>query len=273
MGYQYVDIPANSYALFTVTFKDVSQQNYPITEIAVCDENGAEYVNTSGSGLGPFNNKIKCQKLDLNDGSFISTEYQYSTRIPSGKTEQNGWTYNSANIKDMSDEDKALHVLLPGEALYVHNTDTSKKAKFRVSGEVRLVPPPYGISHQSYALMGNMTPVPVKITEIKVGQIVEGEFVEFINTSGSGLGPFNNKIKCQKLSHSDGSLISTEYQYSTRIPSGASVQTGWTYGSKAIKDMTADEQAEHVLQPGEAFCVHNTDTSKDAYLKLPEPIK
>ena len=270
VGYQMMEVPQGN-SIFTVTFEDVGGNGYKFTDIAVVNENGQEFDDKTSGGVGRLRDKLTCQKMDFTSGGLISKSYKYTTQIPTGLTEMNGWKYDGSPIKDMTPEEQATHVFSNGEAIYIKNSEKTAKVFLRFNGQVSLKPMSFELT-KGNVLIGNMTPVPVAIKDIKVGKFIEDAFVEYDDKTSGGIGRLRDKITCQKMDLETGGLISTSYKYTTQIPTGKSEMNGWKYDGTPIKDMTEEEQAKHVLNPGEGFYLKYSDASLSAWLKFPEPV-
>ena len=169
VGYQTIKIEPG-YALFTVTFKDVSKAEYDIQNVKVLNASGAGYTSQ---------NKIKIQKVS--EGGDYGTTYNY--RLGKG-----GWcqanTFIGADVVKLAD----------GEGVALHNGD-SVDVYLQVSGAVNLNPVSTPIPATSYKIIGNPTPSTIDIQDV----------IPYIGTE---ICTAQNKVKIQKVK-ADGDYDTT----------------------------------------------------------------
>ena len=185
VGYQDVALPvANSYGLYTPTFKDVGgATTIDLTEISVVKPGSESFTSKK---------KVLVQKMDLTTGG-LTTTYAYTT---AGKK----WVNTDANV-DVAVGDVTFQA---GEAMCVYNGDTAGEAlAFQFAGAVELNPVSLNVPSSNYTLVGNMTPVSVDLTAITPK-----------GANGTDLGTSKKKILVQKMSASTGGLTTT-YAFTT----------------------------------------------------------
>ena len=222
MGYQSITIEAGTYHLYTATFKNIgTTSQIDLKSIVPVTATGATYTG---------NNRIKIQKLAAN-GDYGAT-YNY-------RNSKGGWCQASTLLDD------GAVMLSDGEAICVYNGETAN-VQLRFSGEVNLRPMSVLLPPQTYALVGNMTPVAI---DLKGVQLLNADQESFTS---------NNRVKVQKLL-SNGDYGPT-YNYRTS-------KGGWCQASTLLDDGAV------MLQAGESMCVYNGESSTSVYLLFPSPIQ
>lgn len=188
-------------------------------------------------------NKVMFQKLDVSSGNVLDDLYKFNSQ--SGK----GWCLNSVSLTQGQCTFKS------GEGVYINNTQ-GEAVKLLVSGEVDLdpisMPLPAG-----YTILGNMTPVPVDVRNIKVLNSAMEEMDDTNTTSPTRRS--RNKVMFQKLDAATGNVLDDLYKYNTQ--SGK----GWCLNSVSLTENQC------VLQPGESVYLNNTQGDV-IYLKFPSPM-
>ena len=226
-----------------MTFKNVTASEYDCVNIKLLNSAGEEMDDTNtGTPSRRSRNKVMFQKLDVSSGNVLVDVFKYNSQ--SGK----GWCLNGTSLTAGQCTFKS------GEGVYINNTQ-GEVVKLLVSGEVDLdpisMPLPGG-----YTILGNMTPVPVDVRNIKVLNSAMEEMDDTNTTTPSRRS--RNKVMFQKLNATTGNVLVDVYKYNTQS------NKGWCLNGTSL----TEDQC--ILQPGESVYLNNTQGDV-IYLKFPAP--
>ena len=244
VGYQEIEIPTG-YSMYTVTFKDVAGGEFDLSTIKLLNSASKEMDDdNSTSPTQRSRAKVMFQKIDLDSGNLVSTSYDYTSR------NQTGWR------KDLTAISAGEVTFKDGEGMYIYNNQ-GEVVKFLVSGKVALTPITTGIP-SGYSIIGNMTPVRVDISKIKLLNSAKVEMNDDNSTSPTQRS--RSKVFFQKLDATTGNLDATSYDYTSRN------SVGWR------KDLTQISEGAEYLEPGEAIYIYNTQ-GDTVYLQFPTVVQ
>lgn len=243
VGYQEIEIP-QGYSMYTVTFKNVGGGEFDLTTIKLLNSASKEMDDdNSTTPTQRSRNKVSFQKIDLATGNLVATSYDYTSRNLVGwRKDGTAAVEGDVTFKD-------------GEGIYIYNGQ-GDSVKFLVSGSVALTPITAAIPN-GYSIIGNMTPVRVDVSKIKLLNSAKIEMDDDNSTTPSQRS--RNKVSFQKLNATTGNLLSTAYDYTSRNG------TGWR------KDGTQIAEGTEYLEPGEAIYIYNTQ-GENIYLQFPSAV-
>ena len=183
-----------------------------------------------------------------------ATTYRFST---AGRSAMIGWHDTVNPTKTVGADVK----LTDGEGVLITNTQ-GEDIQLQFAGEVEIAPlsfaVPFVVGKSGYAILGNFTPAPIAIRDIKV-----------LNKDKI---PFDGKdyksadlITIQKI-YGDNTIVSdaTTYRFST---AGRSAMIGWHDTVNPTKTV----EATVTLDPGEAVLVTNTQ-GEPVYFQFKNPL-
>lgn len=240
VGYQTLTVP-QGYSMYCVTFKGVGDVAYDCTNIKVLNSAGKEMNDDNTTTPSQRSrNKVIFQKLNLETGSLDATNYKYNSQ--GGK----GWCAGSTKLNEGD------LTFANGEGIYINNTQGAP-VQFQYSGQVDLTPVSMALA-PGYSLVGNMCPVAVDLSNVKV---LNSEGLEMNDdNSVSPSRRSRNKIIVQLLDSTSGSLEATNYKYNSQGGKG------WCEGSTKLTE------GQMMLQPGQSFYLNNTQGAT-VYLQFP----
>ena len=189
-------------------------------------------------------NKIIFQKLDLTTGSLTDTLYRYNSQ--GGK----GWCAGSTQLN------KGDLTFANGEGIYINNGQ-GEAVKFQYSGEIDITPISLALA-PGYSIVGNMTPVAVDLSKVKLLNSDGKEMNDDNTTTPSQRS--RNKVMFQLLDSSTGNVNDTLYRYNSQGGKG------WCEGSTQLIE------GQMMLQPGQSFYLNNGQ-GDTVYLQFPSPIE
>ena len=240
VGYQTLTIP-QGYSMYCVTFKGVGNTAYDCTNIKLLNSAGKEMNDdNSASPSQRSRNKIIFQKLNLETGSLMSTLYRYNSQ--NGK----GWCAGSTALTEGD------LTFANGEGIYINNAQ-GDVVQFQYSGQVDLTPVSMALE-PGYSIVGNMTPVAVDLSKVKLLNSAGVEMNDDNSTSPSQRS--RNKVIFQLLDATTGNVTSTLYRYNSQNGKG------WCEGSTQLTE------GQMMLQPGQSFYLNNGQGDR-VYLQFP----
>ena len=244
MGYQAIDIPTG-YSMYTVTFQNVTGGEFDLTSVKLYNSANKEMDDdNSTTPTQRSRGRVQFQKIDLDTGNLITTSYDFTSRNGTG------WRKDGVAVE------KGVVTFKDGEGIYINNSQ-GDSVKLFVSGQVALNPITTAIPN-GYSIIGNMTPVRVDVTEIKLLNSVKKEMDDDNTVSPSQRS--RGRVQFQKLDATTGNLTATAYDYTTKG------NVGWR------KDNVAIEAKTEYLEPGEAIYINNSQGDA-VYLQFPTVVR
>ena len=227
--------------MYCVTFKGVGNTAYDCTNIKLLNSAGKEMNDdNSTSPSQRSRNKVVFQKLNLETGNLMDTPYRYTSQ--SGK----GWCAVSTALKEGD------LTFASGEGIYINNTQ-GEAVQFQYSGQVELTPVSMALA-PGYSIVGNMCPVAVDLSKIKLLNSAGNEMNDDNSTTPSQRS--RNKVVFQLLDSTTGNVTDTPYRYNSQ--SGK----GWCEVSTPLTE------GQMMLQPGQCFYLNNTQ-GDTVFLQFP----
>ena len=257
MGYQQIDVN-NGYSFRTVTFKNITQTEFDLTDILPLHADGTPFGETFADRCA---GNVTVRKIDAK--GYYGTTYAYWSVGEEGA----GWSTDDGEtcIKPGVVKLKAGEGLIVWNDLADIDTDDPLAMKFQVSGEVDLSP--RSVFGNGYSFGGNATPVEIDLTKIiPLRKDEGGNWVEFGETFADRCA---GNVTVRKIDAKG--YYGTTYAYWSVGEEGA----GWSTddGETCIKENTVK------FAPGEGFILWNdladidTEDPLDVALRLPAPIK
>ncbi len=240
VGYQTLTIP-QGYSMYCVTFKGVGNTAYDCTNIKLLNSAGKEMNDdNSASPSQRSRNKVIFQKLDLTTGNVTDTIFKYNSQ--NGK----GWCAGSTKLNEGD------LTFANGEGFYINNTQ-GEAVQFQYSGQVDLAPVSMALE-PGFSIVGNMTPVAVDLSQVK---LLNAQGLEMNDdNSATPSRRSRNKVIFQLLDSSSGNVQDTIYKFNSQNGKG------WCEGSTQLTT------GQMILQPGQSFYLNNTQ-GDTVYLQFP----
>ena len=256
VGYQQIDVN-NGYSFRTVTFKNITQTEFDLTEIVPLHADGTPFGE---SILDWCMGNVMVRKIDA-EGAY-GTPYSYYSLTDYGA----GWSSDGGDTII----GKNVMKLKAGEGVIIYCDcadleDNPQDAKLQVSGEVVLAPRAEYLP--GYSFGGNFTPVAIDLTQI-IPQRWDADENKWVDFGESLFDWCMGNVMIRKI-NAEGAY-GTPYSFYSLTDFGP----GWsTDGGDTIVSANVLKFA-----PGEGFILYNDyadleETPLNVALKLPAPIK
>ena len=261
MGYSSITIQPG-YHLFTATFEDVAGNEYKLNDITVLNEDGTVWDEKSTTVSACAIQKMTTDGLGYYDSTKMYNYRHYYSPVPppSGVDKGLGWYVGSGSGSRVTDD----ITIKNGEGISINNT-AGKDIKLRFSGAVTLTGRSFKVG-TGYSLVGNLTPVDVKLNDVVILK-ADGSVWDEKSTTVSACAI--QKMTTDGFGYYDSTKMYNYRHYYSPVPppSGIDKGLGWYVGSGS-GSRTTDEI---IIDAGEAVSINNT-SGADIIVVFPSPI-
>ena len=255
MGYSSITVEPG-FHLFTVTFEDVAGNEYKLNDVKILNEDGTEWDVPDTTATACVIQKMETDGKGGYDSNLMYT-YRHYKRTSPPQDKGLGWYVKTSTSSRVTDD----VTIKNGEGLSINNK-AGKNIKLQFSGAVTLTGRSFRVG-TGFSLVGNLTPVAVKLNDVK---ILNSDGTEWDVPDTTATACVIQKMETDGKGGYDANLMYT-YRHYKRTSPPQDKGLGWY-----VKTSTSNRVTDDIIIPaGEAVSINNK-SGADIIVLFPSPI-